>query len=102
MSTYVRGRVWVCVIAHKQIISQTTHAKPSLASLPVGLEVFEAEDVEDADGGPEGGRFLVDGRVHLGHDPDEEAAVDALHERVADVRGLAVAQVRHLRIQSPW
>lgn len=90
----------MCVIAHKQIISQTTHAKPSLASLPVGLEVFEAEDVEDADGGPEGGRLLVDGRVHFGHDPDEEAAVDALHERVADVRGLTVAQVRHLRIQS--
>ena len=67
---------------------------------PVGAEVLEAEDVEDADAGPEVVLGSVDGRVDLADDPDEEPAVDALAEGVPHVHRLVDRQQRPLRTDS--
>ena len=54
----------------------------------VGSEVFEAEDVENADGGlilPVDHVWLCDGRVDLPDDVNEEAPINSLRESITDV-----------------
>ena len=63
----------------------------------VGVEVLESENVEDADGALVLAADLVvvlpvDGHVDLLDDVNEQAAVDALRERVAHVATLVRVQ----------